>query len=148
VVELAQRLGESGGDQDVLMDQYQDYQMASMEDLPTLEPGGRMDKFWFKMEKEVVCTTGQPRFQAISRLALVALSLPHSNADAERSFSMLKKIQTDTRENLSARTVHALMTTKINVDSPCHDFVPPSTMLKLVRKACSEYKAQTGTPEL
>ncbi|KAL5013084.1 hypothetical protein ScPMuIL_011635 [Solemya velum] len=146
VLELAQKLG-TAGDPDQLSEEIVDYQVSPLSDFPTLECDDRLDDFWLRME-EVQLTNGQHRFRNISRFNLVALSLPHSNADAERCFSMLKKIEMDTRENLCSRTVYALMTSKMNVDHPCYQYAPPPEVRKSARKACAEYKAQTATPSV
>ena len=49
------------------------------------------------------------------------LSIPCSNADSERAFSMLRKIHTDHRSNLEQSTIVSLMSMKFNCDDCCHD---------------------------
>ena len=54
------------------------------------------------------------------------LTIPTSNADAERGFSILRKIHTDQRSNLSQSTIIALMSINFNADSCCYDAeIPP-----------------------
>ncbi|KAL5005198.1 hypothetical protein ScPMuIL_018654 [Solemya velum] len=119
VGELAKRLGYSCS-LDELQDQYQDYQLSPMEELPSLPPDCCLDAFWIQME-EVTLADRRKRFPLLSQLSLIALSLPHSNADTERSFSILEKIQTDMRENLSHKTVHSLM--ELDIAETCVELV-------------------------
>ena len=57
----------------------------------------------------------------LSKLAKVLLVLPHSNADPERLFSMVRKIETELRGNLDPSTVCDLLSVKVNNDQPCYD---------------------------
>ena len=54
----------------------------------------------------------------LARLAKILLVLPHSNADPERLFSMLGKIETQSRSLLSPSTTSDLLTVKMNYDAP------------------------------
>ena len=58
------------------------------------------------------------------------LTIPISNADAERGFSILRKKHTDQRSNLSQSTIIALMSIKFNADSYCYDAEIPPELLK------------------
>ena len=60
-------------------------------------------------------------FSMLSKLAKVLLVLPHSNADPERLFSMVRKIETELRGNLDPSTVCDLLSVKVNNDQPCYD---------------------------
>jgi len=57
------------------------------------------------------------------------LSIPSSNADSERGFSILRKIHTDQRSNLDQSTITALMTMKFNCDDCCHDITINTELL-------------------
>ena len=63
---------------------------------------------------EMKLPSGSLQFQQFYQLSKVLLTLPHSNADTERVFSVLEKIQTDSRDNLSDQTIHSLFSVKIN----------------------------------
>ena len=52
----------------------------------------RFGTFWLNMEP-VGLPNSQQHFGLLAKVGLSALSLPHSNADTERLFSMLRKIQ-------------------------------------------------------
>ena len=140
VVQLAQRFG-LVDDEDNLADQYHDYQLSPMTELPTYKTEEtRFDTFWLSMEKATL-PSKQRRFDQLAKVALCALSLPHSNADPERAFSMLRKIQQDSRGNLNHETTTSLMSCKMNEDAECHQFSPAMDLLKLAKSACSAYKA-------
>ena len=51
-------------------------------------------------------------------LLVLVCALPASNADSERCFSMVHKIDSEDRSHLERNTVASLLTFKINVDVP------------------------------
>ncbi len=72
-------------------------------------------------------------------LVRALLALPASNADSERCFSMVRKIDSEERGHLERSTVALLLTLKINVDDYCYDFKPPEELLKLNKSAVRHY---------
>ena len=77
----------------------------------------------------------QPRYPNLSKLALACVVLPNSNADSERIFSMLKKIQTEHRSEL-ANIWHYCA--KQNQNMECYEYCPDSEVLK--KKKTSLYR--------
>ena len=71
---------------------------------------------------------------------MIVLTLPHSNADTERVFSMLKKIQSDSRDNLADNTIHSLLSVKINNPVECHKYKPESDFVRTAKSACVVYR--------
>ena len=58
----------------------------------------------------------RPRYPNLSKLALACVVLPNSNADSERIFSMLKKIQTEHRSELANELyAHLFVPNKIKI---------------------------------
>ena len=55
---------------------------------------------------------------------MTCLVLPVSNADSERTCSIVKKIQTEFRSELSVDTINSLLTTKQNQNVTCVDYAP------------------------
>jgi hypothetical protein len=82
---------------DVLFTQYTDYQTAN--DLP-IDPGQRIDTFWFKLSCMRNNTNEQLRFHELCTLAMYLLLIPHSNSFCESMFSMVKKNVSDSRSLL------------------------------------------------
>ena len=70
---------------------------------------------------EVKCVSDHEshRFGVLSQLAKRVVVLPHSNADTERLFSMVRKIITDQRVSLDPSTVCYLLSAKIHNSKPC-----------------------------
>jgi len=60
---------------------------------------------------------GVMRFLSIAILFAALIGLPQSNAESERSFSMLRKLHTDCRNNLHADTITAYLQCKMHFDS-------------------------------
>jgi hypothetical protein len=54
-----------------------------------------LELFWGKCVDIKEVFSKQPRYPNLSKLALACVVLANSNADSERIFSMLKKIQTE-----------------------------------------------------
>jgi len=51
-------------------------------------------EMWYEISKLKDFIDDQPKFVNISKLAQLVISLPHSNAEAERIFSMMNDIKT------------------------------------------------------
>ena len=118
-----------------------------MDDLPTYDKDEtRFDTFWLSMEKATL-RSGKHRFSLLAKVALAALSLPHSNADAERSFSILRKIQQDSRGNLHHQTTTSLLSCKMNQDAECYKFNPTDQLLRKAKTVCTDYKAEHSKKE-
>ncbi|ELT90030.1 hypothetical protein CAPTEDRAFT_206403 [Capitella teleta] len=62
-----------------------------------------------------------------------------SNADAERAFSMVQKIKTETRTCLGDDTVNSLMSVKINSDKCCFEMVHSPEVLKAAQSSTWAY---------
>ena len=138
VVALAQRFDVCKSTEE-LMEEYQDYQLAPASELPSFNPDvTRIDSFWFDMQMTKL-PTGKYHFRNLVSVALTALSLPHSNADPERCFSILRKIQTDQRGNLGLQTINSLLSVKFNMDCDCYSYIPEQDVIKKAKSACSDY---------
>ena len=59
-------------------------------------------------ENAVKSPMGEQRYKYLATLALQLLSIPASNADSERVFSLVRRIKTDFRSSLQTETVSAL----------------------------------------
>ena len=61
----------------------------------------RMDHLWVYLGNLKNRASGTFKFPKLSKVAQIVLSMPHSNADAERTFSLIGLNKTDTRNRLS-----------------------------------------------
>ena len=125
VVQLVTRFTSFTVDQmDTLSMQFRDFRAASDDQLPPFDPHetAAIDHFQAAMaEVPLVTDLDTLRCGVLSVLAKVLLVLPHSNADPERLFSMIRKIDTEQRKLLDPSTVCDLLSVKVNNDHPCYD---------------------------
>ncbi|KAJ8015892.1 hypothetical protein DPEC_G00001270 [Dallia pectoralis] len=98
-----------------------------------------MDRLWGYLGCLKNRASGTLKFPKLSKVAQIVLSLPHSNADAERTFSIgLNK--TDHRKRLSLDgTLSSIMTMKMSSLEPCFKYEPPAEVLKLAKTATVAY---------
>lgn len=75
-------------------------------------------------------------------LVRALLALPASNADSERCFSMVWKIDSEDRSHLHRAS---LLTLKVNVDDNCFNYKPSEEMLKLNKSAVRQYNEDHGS---
>jgi len=71
--------------------------------------------------REIKTVEGMPKFDRISDILLSILVIPHSNAECERLFSMVKKNRTAHRSLLSDALLESLLTLKTTADSFCYE---------------------------
>ncbi|XP_052776722.1 uncharacterized protein LOC128214337 [Mya arenaria] len=134
VCDQAVRLGV--GTVDAIQDEFVDYQLMAHSSLPAYKNSMPLDPYWAAISK-VVTPLQKVRFPTLVALAFAALSLPHSNADPERCFSSLKKIQRDDRGNLNKQAINALLSLKYNSKTPCFKTEITSDMCAEARKVCN-----------
>lgn len=86
---------------------------------------------------------GHLMFPRLSKIAKLVLVIPHSNADEERVFSMVRKNKTPFRPNLSLdKSLPSLLTVKLATDEPRYKFNPPTHVVERARKVTWEYNKQ------
>ncbi|XP_061191661.1 uncharacterized protein LOC133199855 [Saccostrea echinata] len=123
-----------------LEDEAAEYILTPLSDLPKFDPDTTtLNQYWNSLGK-LKLPRGQKQFQHLYNLSKNVLTLPHSNADTERVFSVLKKIQSDSRDNLADKTIHSLLSSKINNPIECHQYKPEPEVVKVARTACALYK--------
>ena len=90
---------------------------------------------------------GRPRFPNLTKLAKCLLALPHSNADTERVFSMVRKIVTDYRTEMEQSTLCALVACKLNSDCDCFKLETPKELLKKAKGATTAYNKEHSSKQ-
>ena len=73
------------------------------------------------MVGKIKTLSGEPRSSKLHQLMAGLLTIPCSNADAERGFSVLKKVHTEQRASFSQSTIVTLMSIKMNNSDCCID---------------------------
>ena len=86
--------------------------------------------------------TGQELYPSLSKVALAMTTIPNSNTDCERTFSMVKEIQTDIRLDVENDLVCSKLACKLNQTCACYAFNPSSNMLSLAKPATVEYNKE------
>lgn len=92
-----------------------------------------LDEMWHKISG-FTDFRGTHKFQNIGKLATFVLSLPHSNAEAERIFSVVNDVKTKKRNRLGDDTLDAITTIRssfsaLNIN--CTTFKPTDDHFKL-----------------
>ena len=102
----------------------------------------RIDKLWAYL-RTAQYPDGSLIFAKLAKVALLVLTLPHSNAEEERVFSMVTKNKTKFRPNLKLDgTLSSILTIKLANPEPCHEYEPPKKILEAAKKATVEYNKE------
>jgi len=73
---------------------------------------------------------GKFLFKKLAKIALLVLTLPHSNAQEERVFSMVTKNKIKFRPSLRLDgTLSSILTIKLANEKSCYAFEPPQEVL-------------------
>ena len=137
---------------DSIYDEFRLYQglveVPSEIDLPTdFDMGNgqsRADILWHGLEK-LKDVNGKLMFGLLSKVAKLVLVLPHSNADKERVFILVRKNKTPFRANLSLdMTFPSILHCKVNGFSniKCFEYEPSQNVLRNAKSATWQYKKE------
>lgn len=124
-------------DLDALGDECHDLSVSPDDDLPSFEDQN-INRFWLDMSR-MKLANDQPRFPKLCSILTAAMTIPNSNAECERVFSHLKKIQTNFRSELSNDTITSILATKLNNNKCCYESIPEKTTLKKAKLATKSY---------
>ena len=123
IARLARRfLTEDPDEIDGIVAEFLSFQVAPDHQLPSFDhtADAAIDHFWSQMARQkAIGDLSSLAYPTLSELAKTLLVLPHSNVDPERLFSMVGKIETQSRSQLSSSTTCDLLTVKMNHDSHC-----------------------------
>lgn len=111
-------------DTDSLTMEYLDFCSCTDEELPPFDPktNTAIDNFWANVEDITTVTDlNSLRFGKLAQLSKALLLLPHSNADPERLFSMVRNIYTEQTRQMDPTTLNSLLCVKINNGTPCFE---------------------------
>jgi hypothetical protein len=152
LIQLANRFTIFTADEiDDLVTEFRDYRAISDSDLPSLGTNehAALDHFWAAVAEVKSITDSETyHFGFLAQLAKTLLVLPHSNADPERLFSMVRKIETDQRKHLDVSTLCDLLSVKINNDNPCYDkqaLITPAMISSAKSATMRSLQNQDGT---
>ena len=105
-----------------------------------------LDHFWQEMgDLTQPGDIQQKCFPHVSHLCKVLLVLPHTTADPECPFSMVRNIETDHRGSLLPSTLASLLSVKLNTDEECYnsrELFTPSLLQSA--KSATEHSVAAG----
>ena len=100
-----------------------------------------MDVIWAHLQT-IRNSDGSLMVEKLSKIAFLVLTLPHSNAEEERIFSMVTKNKTKFRSSLQLDgTLSSILTLKCADIEPCHSYDPPVEVLESAKKATMRYNS-------
>ena len=92
--------------------------------------------FWLKISHQK-SPMGEKKYCNLATLALQLLSIPSSNADSERVFSLVRRIKTEFRSSLQTDTLSALIGCHFNKTTDCCEKVHLDESLITKAKTCT-----------
>ncbi len=99
----------------------------------------RIDILWWHLNQMEIPGSKSKRFKLLPKIAEIVLVLPHSNAEAERLFSIVRKNKTDSRSCLkldgSLSGILAMKSHYPESRIPCHKWVPKEDIMKAAKTA-------------
>ena len=141
---------ESPQEMDKLLEEFTEFQLLRENDIPQdvwekATVVEEEDKRYCRMD--IVCHISMMmapdstyRFPRLSRIAKLVLIIPHSNAQEERVFSMVRKNKTAFRPSLDPKgTLSSILTIKLANTEPAHCFEPSKEVLTRAKSATWEY---------
>ena len=124
VLDLANRFMSFSQDyMDSLTMEYLDYRSCTDDELPIFNPqsDAAIDHFWADIgDINIVTDLEHLRFEKLSQLAKALLVLPHSNAEPERVFSIVRNIYTELRRQMDPSILSSLLSVKVNSNNACY----------------------------
>ena len=111
-------------------------------------------QYWLRIQSYKSCT-GVQLYGNLASAALQLLAIPVSNADSERVFSLVRRIQTDFRASLNTSTLSSLIGCHFNKTSTCCEYTryPDVLLQKAVlhhrsHPSCSQQLGMNLNPSL
>ena len=95
--------------------------------------------YWYRI-LQFKSPMGEQRYKNLATLALQLLSIPASNADSERVFSLVRRIKTDFRSSLQTETVSALIGYHFNKKCQCCELSSFDDSLLDKAKSCTNQR--------
>lgn len=110
-------------------------------DLPSHILQERVDAHW-RMVSQLRTADGSLKFGRIAEVMLAILSIlsiPHSNAECERLFSLVRKTRSEFRSSMSDKTLRHVLLAKCHQTGHCHDQTYSEDFLKRAKSATTAF---------
>ena len=106
----------------------------------------RTDVLWHCISHIKLVETSLNRLKCLPLIASIVLVIPHSNADQERLFSIVRKNKADSRSSLKLDgTLSSILSMKTHYPEaimPCYKFKPANNLLKKSKGAAMTYNEE------
>lgn len=89
-------------------------------------------KFWAEVQQSRDAAGNCP-YKELFQVTTIVMSIPHSNADIERVFSLMNVIKTELRNTLNIKTINAILMIRTGltaVHSNCYSYDLPVDVLE------------------
>lgn len=118
---------------DIIQTQFCSLQLEDLEEVKKIE---RIDTQWSFIGK-IKSADGNLKYSDISKVMLAILTLPHSNAECERIFSIVTKTKTKFRPNLSDDTLEKVLLAKTGLRGNCYEQIFDTAFLNKAKSAAT-----------
>ena len=102
----------------------------------------KIDILWWHLNQTDIPGSKSKQFKLLPKIAEIVLVLPHSNAEAERLFSIVRKNMTDNHSCLkldgSRSGILAMKSHYPESRIPCHKWVPEEDIMKAAKNCNSQ----------
>lgn len=98
----------------------------------------RIDVQWSSIG-EIKNAANRLKFPHLTKVMMLILSIPHSNAESERVFSQVRKIRTEYRSSMSNIALEKLLITKSRQTTTCYETVFDSKFLDKAKSCTKEF---------
>lgn len=114
--------------------------MDSVEEDRLVECHYGADVLWWQIVQMQQPETSVPRLRNLSKVARTVLVIPHSNAEEERLFSMIRKSKTDSHSSLNIDgTLSNIKLANSETTTPCYKWKPDNELLQSSKRATTIY---------
>ncbi|KAL1442126.1 hypothetical protein MTO96_046532 [Rhipicephalus appendiculatus] len=98
----------------------------------------RVDAQW-RMVSQLRTADGRLKFSRIAEVMLGILSIPHSNAECERLFSLVRKTRTEFRSSMSDKTLGHVLLAKCDQAGHCYNQTYTEDFLRRAKSATTTF---------
>ena len=113
-----------------------------------IDPESRIDTQWYKIGKIKDLTNKSCKYSLLAQVMKAVLSIFHSNADCERTFSLVTKNKTKERYSMGTQTLSNIITHKSAMTTTCFEVSYSKDLLKKAKQATRKYNSSSNSISL
>ena len=126
---------------DSIQHEFVHYQLDDLSGV-SISPERRADDMWVEISNLKDKSTSEQKYVHLPKIMLAILSIPHSNAEDERIFSLVRKNATEFRPSLATKTLSDLLTQKVMSlasEHPCYEMTFSDSLLAKCKGAATAF---------